>query len=283
MDQPKPFQDEAHQSFCWNGGRAAALLVHGFPGSPAELRPLATVLHQRGWTTRGLLLPGFGPEFETLFDRHQIEWSAALTQAAAELKRQYSPVILIGYSMGAALALQTVVEQRPDGLVLLAPFRRLGAAWQEWIGCLLKPFFRHVYPFKKSDFSDRQVRDTIQTFFPGLDLDEARTQQWLRDLRVPVRIFEQLNQVGKIGLRAAPRADLPVLIIQGLQDEVVRPEQSRALSQSLPGPVRYLEIEAGHDLLNPQHAAWPLIEQAVLNFAGMVQQAASKPLNRVEK
>ncbi|HMQ55258.1 MAG TPA: alpha/beta fold hydrolase [Anaerolineae bacterium] len=279
MYQPKPFQGEEHRSFMWNGGPAAALLVHGFPGTAAELRPLAMALHQQGWTTRGLLLPGFGPEFETLFDRQQSEWSAALSQAATELKRLYSPVVLIGYSMGAALVLQTAVEQRPDGLILLAPFRRLGAAWQEWIGFLLKPFFRHVYPFRRSNFSDRQVRDTILTFFPGLDLAETRTQQWLRDLRVPVRVFEQLNQVGKIGLRVAPRVDTPTLLIQGLQDEVVRPEHSRALSQCFLGPVRYLEVASGHDLLNPHHAAWPLIQKTILEFADMVRQTAHQPMD----
>ncbi|MBN1992742.1 MAG: alpha/beta hydrolase [Anaerolineae bacterium] len=32
----KPFQGDEHQPFYWNGGQPAALLVHGFPGTPAD-------------------------------------------------------------------------------------------------------------------------------------------------------------------------------------------------------------------------------------------------------
>ena len=57
---PKPFDGSEHRSFLWKGSDSAALLVHGFPGTPAEMRPLGTVLRNAGWTVRGLMLPGLG-------------------------------------------------------------------------------------------------------------------------------------------------------------------------------------------------------------------------------
>ena len=69
----KPFQGDEHQPFHWNGGQPAALLVHGFPGTPAEMRPLGTALHQAGWTVYGPLLPGFGPDIVTLFERDSVD------------------------------------------------------------------------------------------------------------------------------------------------------------------------------------------------------------------
>ncbi len=37
-----------HQPFLWPGSTAAALLIHGFPGTPAEMRPLAETLQPMG-------------------------------------------------------------------------------------------------------------------------------------------------------------------------------------------------------------------------------------------
>ncbi len=56
------FDAPEHQPFFWRSGEAAILMVHGFPGTPKEVRPLARQLYGEGWTVQGLLLPGFGRE-----------------------------------------------------------------------------------------------------------------------------------------------------------------------------------------------------------------------------
>ena len=43
---PKPFDGSEHRSFVWTEGDHAALLIHGFPGTPAEMLPLGTVLRE---------------------------------------------------------------------------------------------------------------------------------------------------------------------------------------------------------------------------------------------
>ena len=67
------------------------------------MRPLAELLHQDGWTVHGLLLPGFGPEIATLPQRHRDEWIAAVQDALGALRQAgHRPLLLVGYSMGAA-------------------------------------------------------------------------------------------------------------------------------------------------------------------------------------
>ncbi len=44
------FDSPEHHPFVLRGGSNAALFVHGFPGSPAQVRPLAEALRTRGWT-----------------------------------------------------------------------------------------------------------------------------------------------------------------------------------------------------------------------------------------
>jgi len=264
------FQDADHQPFRWDGGPAAALLVHGFPGTPAELRPLAAALHRQGWSVQGLLLPGFGPQIHTLFERNHTEWVGAVTTALARLRQEHGPVLLVGYSMGAALALQVAASHPPDGLILLAPFWQLGSWWQQLVGALLKPFFRQMRPFKKANFSDPNVRRGVSNFMSQVDLDDPAVQQTLRELQIPTRIFEQLHRVGQQAYRVAPQVAGEILMVQGLEDEVVPRRRTHRLLQQLPGPLHYVEVAAGHDLVRPEEPAWDQVEQAVLIFAQTV-------------
>jgi carboxylesterase len=117
---PKPFDGSDHRSFLWQESDRAALLVHGFPGTPGEMRPLGTVLKEAGWTVRGLMLPGLGADIEKLDQCTSRMWLDAVQQAMEALKRQHSMILLIGYSLCAALVINAGL--RPDALVLLAPF-----------------------------------------------------------------------------------------------------------------------------------------------------------------
>src|ERR1043166_6591319 len=92
---PKPFDASEHRSFLCKKSDSAALLVHGFPGSPAEMRPLGTVLRNTGWTVHGLMLPGLGADIESLDKRTAIDWSAAVENAVEELKRHHSLSLLV--------------------------------------------------------------------------------------------------------------------------------------------------------------------------------------------
>ena len=56
---------------------AIALLLHGFPGTPAELRPLGQALAFAGVRAQAPLLPGFGPAMQRLGDVGAREWLAA--------------------------------------------------------------------------------------------------------------------------------------------------------------------------------------------------------------
>ncbi len=264
------FTDEEHQPFVWNGGQPAALLVHGFPGTPAEIRPLAQLLHADGWTTRGLLLPGFGADITTLFTREWTEWVDAAAAAMTDLARKHRPLLLVGFSMGGAVALNALakLDAIPDhaGLVLLAPFWRLGTWPQRALFTLLKPVLRGVRPLRKADFSDPRLRKGLGNFMPELDLDDTAVQELLREFRVPAQVFENLLGIGKAARRAAAQAKLPTLVVQGIADPLVKREDTRRLLQTLPGPVTYREVAGTHDLLKPEEESWDAVAKAVVGY-----------------
>jgi carboxylesterase len=101
------------------------LLVHGFTGSPWDVRPLAEALARAGFRVRALLLPGHGTTPAALLGVRHGDWTAAVEAALLEEAREGGgrPVGLAGLSMGALLAAQAAARQpgAVGALVLMAP------------------------------------------------------------------------------------------------------------------------------------------------------------------
>jgi len=79
------FQGTEHLPFLLQGGKPAVSLVHSFPGASAEMRPLGESLHEAGWTSQGILLPGFGPEIATIGERNYEELVDYIGRALTDL------------------------------------------------------------------------------------------------------------------------------------------------------------------------------------------------------
>ncbi len=261
------FQGEAHSAFAWAGEYGSAVLVHGFPGTPAEMRPLADILYRAGWSANGLLLPGFGAEFEHITEKRAEDWIHAVQKTVDCVRKPNEPLLLIGYSMGGALAICTAVNVQPDGLILLAPFWKIDhLLWQ------MLPFLKYIFPtispFKllKMDFNDLQVRAGIANFMPEANPDDPDTQAAIREFRIPVNLFDQIRRSGALAFKSARLITVPTLIIQGKQDTTVLPHLTKELKNQFVSMVNYLEVNSDHDLIKPKNQAWKDVTTAVAQF-----------------
>ncbi len=131
--------------------RASVLLLHGLSDSPYSLRHLAQRLHGTGVHALGLRIPGHGTAPSGLLNVTWQDMAAAVRLAMRHLAEQNGdrPIHVIGYSNGAALAVQYALSAlddptlpRIDRLVLLSP--QIGvtpaaamAIWQARLGRLL--------------------------------------------------------------------------------------------------------------------------------------------------
>lgn len=267
--QIKAFQGPEHLPFFLNGSNSAVLLVHGFPGTPAEMRPLGELFNKVGWTAQGILLPGFGPEIGTITERNHEELIEAIDKALTELKKSHLHVLLVGYSMGGSLSIIVSSKNSPDGLILLAPFWWFQPVLQKIIGFVIHPFLpRYFQPFKKVDFSDLKVQKGIKNFMPQINLDDPATQDEIRQIKITASVFDQLRKISRLAYKNAKSIKVPTLVIQGKQDKIAVPKSTKRLLRRFSEQrLQYLEINAEHDLTNISNPSWAEIENAIMNFA----------------
>jgi carboxylesterase len=112
------------------GSRAgsAALLLHGFGDTPQALGYLADALHERGWTVHAPLLPGHGRTLREFAASRAEQWERAAIDAYDALRARHERVVVVGLSMGGALA--TLCARRDPAIpavVLLAPYLEMPA------------------------------------------------------------------------------------------------------------------------------------------------------------
>jgi len=271
------FRGPEHEPFLLDGQEGAVLLVHGFGDSPDEMRPLGEELHAAGWTARGMLLPGFGPQFSALGDVRWEDWMEAVLQELRELRGRYSRVVLLGYSLGGSLALAASAAEPPDGLELLAPFTQANGDLKKIAGGMILPLIsRYFYPLKDADFGDPRLQSTIRDFLPTVDLEDSRTVSALRSVGFPSSILEQVVRSGWHARRAAASLRLPVLIVQGADDGVVHPESTRRLLQRFPVPPRYIQVPGEHALTRPSSPSWEEVRRETLSFAAELQKECTE-------
>ena len=103
--------------------KIGVLLVHGFTGSPASMRPWAEYLNQRGYTVTVPLLPGHGTRPEDLNLVKWQEWPAKVENDLNALLQSCEKVFICGLSMGGGTTLNvaTRYSKQLAGIILVNP------------------------------------------------------------------------------------------------------------------------------------------------------------------
>jgi carboxylesterase len=112
--------------FLFEGDRGAergVLCIHGFTGTPFEMRGLGERLAQRGFTAAGPLLPGHGGGVAELNATTWRDWVAAMAAELTALRHRCRRVAIVGLSLGGLISLRLAARdpELPALAVLSVP------------------------------------------------------------------------------------------------------------------------------------------------------------------
>jgi carboxylesterase len=194
--------------FLWRGNQTGVLLIHGFTATTAEVRPLAEILHQAGYTTAGPLLPGHGTHPEDMNQSTWAMWLEKVDQTYAKLRSACDHIFVVGESMGALLAM-AIASQNPEvaGLLLFAPAIKINKLWQTRF---LAPFIPYLEKPSNDD---------------GLP--------WKGYTVNPLKAATQLLKLQKHVRKGLSKISQPTRVFTGENDQTIAPESANIILEGI--------------------------------------------------
>lgn len=191
------------EPFLLTGGRIGCLLIHGFTGTPAEMRPLGVHLHELGYTALGIRLFGHATRPEDMIHARRSDWLADVESGLAMLRGGCDKVVAAGLSMGGLLALWAGTQDSVEAVVCLSTPLSMPRNGRSRFAHLLSRLTPYV-PKGAPDWHDPSSGDGHLTY-PAYP---TRATAELRDLMLDIR-------------RILPMVRVPLLIIQARGDRAV--------------------------------------------------------------
>ena len=243
-----------------DGGRTGALVVHGFTGSPATVRPLADAFGAAGFTVLAPRLPGHGTSLEDMLTTAWADWSGEAERAYDELARRCDAVVVAGLSMGGTLTCW-LAARHPE----IAGIVTVNAA--------VRPFGADEHAFLQA------MLDAGDEIAPGLGADLANPAAAERaydgtPLRPLLSLCDAIDELQAL----LPAITCPALVMNSAVDHVVEPPDVVAehLAAHLGGPVERLVLERSFHVATLDYDK-DLIAERAIEFASRVLGAGRLP------
>src|SRR5947209_154565 len=207
------------------GGRAGALVLHGYTGSPDTMRPLADAFVDAGFTVSVPRLPGHGTTLEDMDTTGWAEWSAEAERAYVELAGRCERVVVAGLSMGGTLTCW-LAARHPEiaGIVL--------------VNAAVLPYDPDSRAFIQA------MLDAGDRFAPGVgaDLADPDVTELAYDgspLAPLLTLFDAVTELQE----DLPRITCPAVVMQAPNDHVVDPTAADHVAGLLGGPVERVSLD----------------------------------------
>lgn len=205
------------------GGPRGVLLLHGFSGTPFELRFLGERLADHGLRVSAPLLPGHGTRPEDMQATGPADWLAAAERALADLRADCERVAVVGLSLGALLAIELAAGRPGDvaAVGLVSTPYWLGGRMAALLALYCFTPAVLLWPLFPKPRDHREVRDPAwkgkNPSYPVLPMWAAR------------RLRRHIRRVRRL----APAVGCPALVVHGAWDDMALPAGARRLADRL--------------------------------------------------
>jgi carboxylesterase len=236
-------------------GKAGCLLIHGFTGTPMEMRWMGEYLNGHGYTCLGVRLAGHATRLEDMVRSRWTDWTASVEDGYHLLCGLTDNIFLVGLSMGGILSLfmSTQLAPRVQGVIAMSTPSQLPEDYPIW---LLK-LFSLVKPY-----------DAKRGGAPGSGwFDKDAYQTHVAYEKNPVRSAAELKKL-MIEMRAVlPRVNVPILLMHSKDDPGIAPSELEIIYEGLvnaPDKTKLYLTGSGHNL--PRDARREQVFESALEF-----------------
>jgi carboxylesterase len=238
-----------------DSSKPACLLIHGFTGTPKEMRWMGEDLHKQGYTCLGIRLAGHATQPQDMIRSRWTDWTASVEDGYNLLRGLTDDIFLVGLSMGGTLSLlmSTRLAPRAKGVVAMSTPARLPSDYPTWLLEFLSPFVK---------FSPKTNGPPGSGWF-----DKAAYKEQIAYGKNPVRSAAELKKLILAMCAALPKVDVPVLLMHSRNDKYVLPDNLEYIYERLvnaPDKTKVYLTGSGHVL--PRDASREQVFKSAVAF-----------------
>ena len=244
-----------------DASKPACLLVHGFTGTPKEMRWMGDYLNAQGHTCLGVRLAGHATRPKDMIRSQWTDWTASVEDGYNILHGVTDNIFLVGLSMGGALSLLMSTRLDVTGVVAMsAPFELPVhiPAWEMRIFSWFKSYMRKDRGRPEESWFDKHAFASHISY----PLNPIRSAAELQVL------------LGKMRL-ALPKINVPVLLIHSKDDKYVPPESMPRIFERLTTSDKEMVWVTGSGHVVTRDAAREKVFEAASAFLHRVSQPVS--------
>jgi carboxylesterase len=236
-----------------DSSKPACLLIHGFTGTPKEMRWMGDYLHQRGYTCLGVRLAGHATRPEDMVRSRWTDWTASVEDGYNLLCGLSTDIFLIGLSMGGILSLLMSTRLNVKGVVAMSTPSRLPTDYPIWLLQFISLFLKYRPKTKEA---------------PGSGwFDKTAYREHIAYSQNPVRSAAELKKL-TIEMRAAlTKVTVPVLLMHSKDERYVSSDNMESIYAGLvnaPDKTKLYITGSGHVL--PRDASREQVFQSTVGF-----------------
>lgn len=260
------------EPFYYPGNHVGCLLIHGFSGSPSEMRLMGERLAELGWSILGVQLSGHGTTPEQMAKTRWEDWANDVEVGVRKLRESCDTVIGIGLSMGGLLALHLGTLGIIDGLITMnAPM--VLADRRTRFARLVRPFMKYVgKPKLTTSATKEKTTETRTIAATAQPIADPKAERFVYE-RIPVDALISLNRGIRQVRNKLDTIKCPALLMQSTHDLTVNPisvEIIRKKIQRVNPTVEYWE-RSGHILTLGQER-----DEVIIKVHEFLQQFVGK-------
>jgi carboxylesterase len=245
------------EPFFFPGGPIGCLLVHGFTGTPKEMRWMGEYLAKKGYSVLGVRLAGHATHPADLLRLRWQDWLASVEDGWNLLRGVTPDIFMIGLSMGGILSLLFASQYPVRGVVAMSTPYRLP---KDQLLRFARVFslFLPTLPPRPSDWHDHEA-ERVHVCYP----------------KTPTRMIPELRSLLAETRTALPKVSAPVLLVHSRQDGDIPPENMELIYQDLGSADKQMLLveNSGHNI--PRDAERERVFRAAHEFIQRVANGSA--------